>query len=339
MAAVSARGYGWGEGDFAAPKMNTSAGLGAIRGFAATIALLLAGSLGLVHGALAQSAEAKPDRREAKKAFGAVLTAVAHAPEAIGHYDRGCLAGGQRLPSDGAAWQVMRPSRRRMWGHPALIAFIRKFAADAKALDGWPGLLVGDMAQPIGGPLLGGHASHQIGLDVDLWYLPMPDRTLTVEEREQLSAVSMVDGARLTVDTAVWSEMQVKLLKRAASYPEVARIFVHPAIKKALCDAAGADRAWLARIRPWWQHNDHFHVRLSCPPGSPACAPQPPVDGDDGCGAELEEWFKKLRAPPPPKPAKPVPPPKPLLVADLPKACQALLAEAEKKGHSHAAAP
>ncbi len=278
-----------------------------------------------------------PDQREAKRAFGAVTAGVGRSPEAIGQYDRGCVAGAQKLATNGTAWQVMRLSRHRMWGHPVLISYIQKLAGDLKARDGWPGILVGDMAQPIGGPLLGGHASHQIGLDADLWYIPMPDHILTAEEREQMSAVSMIDRVSLTVNTSVFGDMQVKLLKRAASYPEVARIFVHPGVKKALCDSAGNDRAWLSKIRPWWQHDDHFHIRLSCPPGSTSCVPQAPVSADDGCGEELDAWFKKLRAVPP-KPTKPSPPPKPMLVADLPKACQVLLAEAEKAGHPKAAA-
>ena len=109
----------------------------------------------------------------------------------IGSYAKGCLAGGTALPIDGPAWQAMRLSRNRVWGHPELIAFIERLAIGARA-DGWPGLLVGDMAQPRGGPMRTGHASHQIGLDVDLWLTPMPDRRLTGEERETISAVSML---------------------------------------------------------------------------------------------------------------------------------------------------
>jgi penicillin-insensitive murein DD-endopeptidase len=280
-----------------------------------------------------------PDTREAKKAFGAIKTAPANStPQAIGQYDRGCVSGAQNLPSDGPGWQLMRLSRNRFWGHPVLISYIRKLAADTKALDGWPGLLVGDMAQPIGGPLLGGHASHQIGLDVDLWYMPAPGRTLTGVEREQLAAVSMVDNQSLTVSKKDWTGLQVKLLKRAASYAGVARIFVHPAIKKALCDTAGQDREWLQKIRPWYQHHDHFHIRLNCPPGNAACNAQAPLPTGDGCGQELDGWFKKLREPPK-KPGKPPIPPKPMLVSELPEQCRTLLAAAEIEEGNKAAAP
>ena len=279
------------------------------------------------------------DAREAKKAFGAVKApALQMEPRAIGQYDRGCVAGAAKLSANGPGWQVMRLSRNRFWGHPVLLGYLSKLAADVQRLDGSPGILVGDMAQPIGGPLLGGHASHENGLDTDLWYLPMPGHTLSMEEREQTSASSVVNAATLTVDKALWAEAQVKLLHRAASYPEVARIFVHPAVKKALCETAGADRAWLQKIRPWYRHDDHFHIRLNCPPGSPSCVAQAPTTaGDDGCGKELDDWFKKLRAKPKP-PTKPLPPAKPMLVSDLPPECQTLLAETEQAEKTRAAA-
>jgi penicillin-insensitive murein endopeptidase len=278
---------------------------------------------------LAEEAVA-PDKREAKEAFAAIKAPAGQAPpQAIGQYSQGCIAGAQKLPMSGPAWQVMRLSRNRVWGHPVLLSYVKKLAADANALDGWPGILAGDIAQPIGGPLLGGHASHQTGLDADIWYSPMPGHMLSADEREKLAAVNLVDAASLTVAKPAWTEAHAKLLRRAASYPEVSRIFVHPAIKKALCGTAGEDRAWLPKIRPWYGHDDHFHIRLNCPPGSPACVAQAPLAAGDGCGKELDDWFKRLRAEPK-KPAKPPGPPKPVLVSDLPQECQALLAATEQ---------
>ena len=160
----------------------------------------------------------------------------------------------------------MRPSRNRAWGTPQLVSYIEKFSADA-AKDGWSGILVGDMAQPRGGPMITGHESHQIGLDVDIWYLPMPDHLMSAQERETVEAPSMLLSGKLQVDPAKWTPARAALLKRAASYPEVARIFVSAAIKKALCDTVTGDRAWMSKIRPWFDHEDHFHVRLTCPPG------------------------------------------------------------------------
>src|SRR5947209_514598 len=130
-------------------------------------------------------------------------------------------------------------------------------------INGWPGLLVGDIAQPRGGPMITGHASHQIGLDADVWLTPMPDRRLSRAEREQLSATDMVRPDRLDVDPSVWTPGHTALLRAVSREPEVARIFVNAAIKRALCREAGHDRAWLTKIRPMFGHNYHFHIRLA----------------------------------------------------------------------------
>jgi penicillin-insensitive murein endopeptidase len=265
----------------------------------------------------------EPSAIPAKQAFGAVLTPAQLAARAIGSYARGCLAGGQMLPVDGPAWQAMRLSRNRNWGHPDLIDYIERLARDAQAQDNWPGLMVGDMAQPRGGPMLTGHASHQIGLDVDIWLKPMPSRRLSQREREEISAVSMLAPGGLSVNRDVWTPGHVRLLRRAASYPQVARIFVHPAIKKALCEAAGSDREWLRRIRPWWGHHYHFHVRLHCPAGMVGCVDQEPPPPGDGCGEQLDEWYAMLSAPP--KPAVPQKLRPELTLADLPSTCTDVL--------------
>jgi penicillin-insensitive murein endopeptidase len=262
----------------------------------------------------------------AKQLFGAVTAPAALEARSVGFYARGCLAGGHALPIDGTAWQVMRLSRNRNWGHPALVRLLERFASDAQKLDGWPGLLVGDMSQPRGGPMLTGHASHQVGLDADIWFTPMPSRRLTDKEREDISATSMLGPDNLSVDPAIWSTRQVRLIKRAASYPEVERIFVHPAIKKALCEGAssvGADRSWLSKVRPYWGHYYHFHVRIVCPKDSPNCKGQPMPSTDDGCGKEVSDWLAMLARPP--KPEKPEPPKPPVTLAQLPAECKLVL--------------
>src|SRR5262245_27899300 len=198
----------------------------------------------------------KPIKRgpEARLLFGTAKTPAPLAARAIGFYAKGCLAGASALPIDGPAWQTMRLSRNRNWGHPKLVALVEKLALEAKEKDGWPGLLVGDLSQPRGGPMLTGHASHQVGLDADIWLTPMPDRRLSEKEREDLSATSMLAADQVSVDPNLWTDAHVRLLKRAASYKSVERIFVHPAIKKALCEAAAKDKepAWTRKIRAYW---------------------------------------------------------------------------------------
>jgi penicillin-insensitive murein endopeptidase len=242
----------------------------------------------------------------------------------IGFYSKGCLAGGEALPINGKTWQVMRLSRNRNWGHPELVQFLERLANQAPKT-GWHGLLVGDMSQPRGGPMRTGHASHQVGLDADIWLTPMPDHQLTRLEREEMSATMVVAEDRRDVDPNVWTPAHVALIKAAAQDPQVARMFVNPAIKKALCRDAGSDRAWLSKVQPWWGHDFHFHVRLRCPADSPQCEPQPPRPAGDGCsGKDLDHWFTEavLHPRPSPIPEKPRPS---LKMADLPPTCRQVL--------------
>ena len=271
----------------------------------------------------------------AKTLFGAVKQAAPLPPSAVGGYAGGCLAGARALPIDGKAWQAMRLSRNRNWGHPEMVRWVENFAVAAQKADGWPGLLVGDMSQPRGGPMLTGHASHQIGLDADIWFTPMPNRRLSETEREEMSAVSMLAEDKISVDPQRWDEPRARLIKRAAQSPQVERIFVHPAIKKELCEGAakmGPDNSWLSKVRAYWGHHYHFHVRMGCPKDSANCKPQPPPPGDDGCGAELTDWFKRITAPPKPVTGPPKPPPPPLTLDRLPAECRVVLETGVSKG-------
>lgn len=277
----------------------------------------------------AATAAKQVDSREkiaAKKLFGRKPDAAPLPPKAHGFYSRGCLAGGVKLEEDGPAWQAMRLSRNRNWGHPDLVRLVRRLAIEARRHDGWRGLLVGDLAQPRGGPMLTGHASHQLGLDADIWFTPMPNRRLSRRERERLSATSML-GSKTTVNEQIWTLSHARLVRRAASYKEVERIFVHPAIKKALCDNAkeiGGSRAWLAKVRPYWGHHYHFHIRIGCPPGSTGCRKQKPITGSPGCTTELAYWFN-LMTNPPKRTKKPRKRRGPITLAGLPQACRQVL--------------
>jgi penicillin-insensitive murein DD-endopeptidase len=266
------------------------------------------------------------DGYPAKDLFGSVTAPAPLAARAIGSYARGCLAGGVAVPINGPGWQVMRLSRNRNWGHPRLLVSLERLAKDTRSI-GWRGLLIGDIAQPRGGPMITGHASHQIGLDADIWLTPMPNRLLTSQEREEMTAVSMLRDP-FNVDLQLWTPVHTRLIRLAASYREVERIFVHPAIKQVLCDQAGRDRGWLSKVRPWWGHYYHFHVRIACPAGSAGCRAQPPVTKDDGCGAELDAWFARLLQAErqPNNPAKPSATERPLALGDLPNECRTVLA-------------
>ena len=249
---------------------------------------------------------------------------------AIGYYPRGCLQGGVALPATGKSWQVMRLSRNRNWGHPELVRFLERFAPLAAKATGWHGILVGDMAQPRGGPLPFGHMSHQIGLDVDIWFMPMPDHVLSTDEREKTSAINLVSDDWKLINPKTWQpQADLAFIRTAAEQPEVERVLVNAAIKKEICRMQGDKHpAWMEKLRPWYGHNDHIHVRLKCPADSPNCRKQPPVPDDDGCGKALDYWFsdKVLHL----KKKVGGKPPRALTMADLPPACKSVLAAPDK---------
>jgi penicillin-insensitive murein endopeptidase len=260
----------------------------------------------------------------AKELFGRKATPALLAAHTIGFYSKGCIAGAKALPLDGDTWQVMRQSRNRNWGHPNLVRFLERLAHQAPKA-GWRGLLVGDMSQPRGGPMHTGHFSHQVGLDADIWLTPMPDRKLTRQEREEMMATVVVAADGKDVDPSAWTLAHAAIIKAAAKDAQVSRIFVNPAIKKALCRDAGRDRAWLRKVRMWYGHDYHFHVRIYCPTDSPACMSEPPIVAGDGCSAkDLDRWFTDAVLHPKPSsiPLKEKPP---LRMADLPAACRQVL--------------
>ena len=260
----------------------------------------------------------------AKELFGGMPYGSPQKAEPFGSYAKGCVAGALQLRESGPTWQAMRLSRKRNWAHPEMLEYILRLSKKASRLQGWKGLYVGDMSQPRGGPMLTGHRSHQIGLDADIWLRPANDLGLSVTERENLSSVSLrrANGAYVNGN---WTPQHHALLKAAASDPAVARIFIFPGAKVQMCKDAKGDRKWLRKIRPWWGHHYHFHVRLSCPKGAKGCVNQAAPPAGDGC-ADAEEWVRNILNPPPPDPnAKPAPPRRELMLADLPGQCETVL--------------
>ncbi len=223
------------------------------------------------------------------------------AAEAIGKYSNGCLLGGVALPDAGPGYQAVRLARSRNYGHPWMVDYIQSLG-ERVSKRGLGIMLVADMAMPRGGRFRSGHRSHQSGLDADIW-LRLDAPVLPVSERQAYSAVAarlFVDRKKLVV-TPDFRWKHAELIRQAAQDERVARIFVHPAIKKNLCERQwDVERSWLRKVRPWWGHDAHFHVRLHCPPGNDCRAQSPPPPGE-GCGAEVESWLADMRKPPRPR--------------------------------------
>ncbi|MGZ5600921.1 MAG: penicillin-insensitive murein endopeptidase [Methylobacter sp.] len=233
---------------------------------------------------------------------------IGDSAQSIGSYTAGCLSGAVSLPENGTGYQLMRPTRGRSYGHPDLIRFIESIAKTAHSQH-WGVLLIGDLGQARGGPTPSGHRSHQTGLDVDIWYLLSQlaeTRNLEFIERETWSSPSVLVARSDAIDDSQWSPAHEKILETAARRPEVDRIFVNPSVKRLLCTRKSA-HDWLRKIRPWWGHDDHFHVRLKCPLNNKNCTGQEPLPEGDGCDASLAWWFSEEAKTPAPTAKKPGP--------------------------------
>jgi len=272
----------------------------------------------------------------AKSLFGAADAPSRQDPMPIGSYAKGCAAGLVELPEDGPTWQAMRLSRGRNFGHPVMIDYLQDLSVAATQV-GWRGLYIGDISQPRGGPMTSGHASHQIGLDADIWMLPPRSLTLSRQQREDISSIPVRSANQLTV-TENWTPSHHALLRAAASDKRVDRIFVAAAVKIEMCKTATeGDTRWLQKIRPVAGHDTHFHVRLKCPPGSDLCQRQTPTvnslsNGGNGCDDTLMWWVTDYLNPPKPtkqpKPKQPVEPEKgasQFTMSDLPAQCADVL--------------
>ncbi len=228
----------------------------------------------------------------------------------------GCIVGAVSLPADGPGFQTIHQSHSAFWGAPSVVAHLQEFARQASAA-GLPTLLLEDISNPRGGPMAGGHVSHQIGVDADVALDMRPRPPLTKTERDTIVIQSMVRADGKDTDPAYWSPRVTALLKMAAGLPEVDRVLVNPAIKRHLCHEVTGDRSWLRLIRPWYGHAAHMHIHFRCPEGQAQCVDMTPPPAGDGCDASLDWWFHR----PPVKPGA-VAPAKP---PELPAACRGIL--------------
>ena len=229
----------------------------------------------------------------------------------------GCIAGAVAMPPRGDGYQTIHSSMSHFYGAPVTVQGVIALGQRARE-NGLPPLLVEDISLPRGGPMPGGHVSHQVGLDVDI-ALDMHMRGfLSDTERESIQIASLVRSDGRDIQPSMWGEPVVRLLWLAATLPGVDRVLVNAAIKQQLCRTVTGDRSWLRVIRPWYAHAAHMHIEFRCPPNQVDCVVRAAPPPGDGCDASLQWWFDQLNAPrPPPGPPKRRPP--------LPDACYPLL--------------
>ena len=275
------------------------------------------------------------ENKRAYALFGKKTSPSVQNLKSIGSYSKGCLAGGRELPETGESWQAMRLSRNRNWGHQNTLRFVEQLSSFARSLNGWQGLYIGDISQPRGGPFKAGHISHQNGLDVDIWMLPAKTLKLSKMEREIISSISVKTPDSKKINS-FWTQQHRDILRNAAKNPLVDRIFITAVAKIDLCETTKTDRSWLQKLRPWYGHDTHFHIRLKCPKTSNNCMAQTPtiinLGGTSfGCNETLNWWVTDYL-----KPKKPLTEeekrnlrlkrtPRDFTMMDLPKLCQSVI--------------
>lgn len=249
-----------------------------------------------------------------KNPWATVLEPLGERAQVHGSPSLGCFTGGVQVKGSGPYWEAVNLTRRCNYGHPHALEFIQDLGRWAVEEAKYGKLVIGDLSQPAGGPVTHRHASHQLGLDIDIRFR-FTDRAFTDQEREgypevpvALHELEVVDG-KFTLKSVMldeWKESYAKLMEKAASHPRTERIFVTPPVKKALCEkyksvgeaGATAYPSWLRKVRPYYEHNAHFHVRLLCPSDSKGCVKLPPIPNDPGdvtkvgcSGGDLSTWF------------------------------------------------
>lgn len=201
--------------------------------------------------------------------------------DSVGPPNDGRLEGGIRLDTTNKPYLRVVPAYNykdvdTRWGLPALVHAIDRAA---KAVNKkYPGAVlgVGDLSRKNGGELAH-HHSHESGRDADLGFYLVNEkgqpvlRPSFVKVDEKLTAPS-VAGARFDV-ARNWLFLQNLLLDRQA---RVSHVFVAEPLKHALLAHArsrGVSRALYVRAAQVMMqptgglpHDDHFHVRISCPP-------------------------------------------------------------------------
>ena len=167
---------------------------------------------------------------------------------ALGSHAGGRLIGGVQLPAERETFFTWDPVLRRSpnrpwrrWGTDRLVRMVLRVARDLRAAHPEaPRMAVGDLSRPHGGdfgPRFGyiGHASHQNGLDVDVYY-PRADG----RERAPRWAAQ--------IDRELSQELVDRFLALGAQV-----IFVGP--NTGLTGPSG-------RVQALVNHDNHLHVRL-----------------------------------------------------------------------------
>ena len=194
------------------------------------------------------------------------------------------LSGG--YPNDG--WQLrgkrLRPtpelhvraaSHDRVYGHPALVLMLGRSARDVAKAVPHSVLLVGDLSAREGGPL-SGHRSHQSGRDADVAFYVTDLHGKRVPSTEYVAFDGdgkSKDGRGLLFDDERnWLLVQSWARDRRAglshifvSWPLRDRLLAYARSRPKFAPYVPQATALLKQPEKGEAHDDHFHVRITCP--------------------------------------------------------------------------
>ncbi len=192
----------------------------------------------------------------------------------IGHPNEGFQLRAKRLTSS-RELQVRKSSRERVYGYPSLVLMLHRSARDVAKAAAGSVLLIGDLSAKSGGPL-SGHHSHQSGRDADVGFYvtnledrPVPSQEFVAFDGEGKSK----DGSGVRFDDRRnWLLVESWAKDRRAG---LAHVFVSDPLRARLLryarqhprHAPFVDKAAALLQQPenGEPHDDHFHVRISCP--------------------------------------------------------------------------
>ena len=211
---------------------------------------------------------------------------ISQQSESLGFYSNGKLAQAVKFTSDEDYLLLLFPRRDRHYANQVLIKLVEESFKKYKDINpSSERLQIGEVAARFGGHL-SGHNSHQNGLDLDAIYL-RSDLTEDEVDRPYGYRESFVEAGRVTENFDIARNWE--LFKIFVATGQVGRIFVDLAIKKEMCAYATimgelySETETLRALRPWPNHDDHFHLRILCPADNTRCQAQTPPPPGPGC--------------------------------------------------------
>lgn len=218
--------------------------------------------------------------------LGIIFCLPAEAKEqAVRFYTKGSLANATAIPLESQGLVKVFRGKNRNYGTEELTRMIYSVAAEiSKEFPNRERLQIGDVANKNGGSI-GQHKSHQNGLDADIVYYRVDKKEQNPDWNGRYVEKFVKNGA---VTANFDTERNWKLLKKFASFYQVERVFVDASIKRKYCSLYKnskdpLEQQALRMMRPARLHDDHMHIRISCPKSSTRCVSQEPPPPGNGC--------------------------------------------------------